>query len=75
MICQDPASFEIGYKQAMETADMFYKNEIKKLNDETTRYKIRCNLLSQQLEQQEQNEKYIKLGKALMTILEELKHE
>lgn len=75
MICQDPASFEIGYKQAMETADRFYKNEIKKLNDEIAYYKTRYNLINQQLEQQEQNEKYIKLGKALMTILEELKHE
>lgn len=75
MICQDSESFEIGYKQAMETADRFYKSEIKKLNDEITNYKIRYNLISQQLKRQEENEKYIKLGKALMTILEELKHE
>jgi hypothetical protein len=75
MICQDPASFEIGYKQAMETADRFYKSEIRRLNDEIEHYKIRYNLINQQLEQQEQNEKYIKLGKALLVILEELKHE
>ena len=75
MICQDPASFEIGYKQAMETADRFYKSEIKKIIDEITYYKTRYDLINQQLEQQKENEKYIKLGKALMTILEELKHE
>ena len=33
MICQDPVSFELGYKQATEIADKFYKNEIKSKQD------------------------------------------
>lgn len=73
MVCQDKDSFEAGYKQAQEIYNIFYGNEIKKLQDRIVLYEHRIKMYQEQLEQQEKNEKYIKLGKAMMTIVEGLK--